>query len=528
MFGPFASHPKSNAGPRAGARLWHTAVTALADALTDPRRANRTAAAVITGYVLVWTLYAVIAKSSQDVHFDMGEAVAWSRELAVGNPKHPPASAWLVGAWFLAFPLADWAYYLLAVLTAAVGLWIAWMLSGRWLAPEKRAAGLALLTLVPFFNFQALKFNANTVLIPLWAATMWCFLRAFETRSAAWAAAAGLAAAGAMLGKYWSIVLVAGLAVAALVDPRRRRYFRSAAPWVTIAVGAAAIAPHLAWLVAHGFGPIRYAASEHAAASTLALIKADLGFLAGTAGYVAVPAALAWIAARPDRQALADTLWPATADRRLPLVAFAAPLLVSTILALAAGAEIVSLWAMPAVTLLPVVLLSSPLVVLPRPALVRLLALAVAFPLLAVLASPAVALLIHRAGPGLHAAHYRLLARAIDESWRRTSDRPLRLVGSGTNLVNGVAFYLADRPSTDDIIGPAQTPWADAGRVTRDGIALVCAAGDAPCIAAADAIAAGGPQGHRTEVEIARFWLGIKGQSERYLIVTVPPGPAQR
>jgi hypothetical protein len=201
---------------------------------------------------------------------------------------------------------------------------------------------------------------------------------------------------------------------------------------------------------------------------------------------------------------------------------------VSTILALAAGAEIVSLWAMPAVTLLPVVLLSSPLVVLPHHALVRLLALAVAFPLLAVLASPAVALLIHRAGPGLYAAHYRLLARAIDKSWRRTSDQPLRLVGSGTNLVNGVAFYLADRPSTDDIIGPAQTPWADAGRVARDGIALVCAAGDAPCIAAADAIAAGGPQGHRTEVEIARFWLGIKGQSERYLIVTVPPGPAQR
>ena len=123
------------------------------------------------------------------------------------------------------------------------------------------------------------------------------------------------------------------------------------------------------------------------------------------------------------------------------------------------------------------------------PALVRLLALAVAFPLAALVASPAVALLIHRAGLEHHAAHYRLLARAIDAVWRRTADGPLRLVGSDTNLVNGVAFYLADRPSTDDIMGPTQTPWASPGRIARDGIALVCAADDAPCIASADAIA---------------------------------------
>lgn len=524
MFGSSASHSGSSTGPLPAARSWLAPIVGLADALTDPRRADRTAAAVIGGYVLVWTLYAVVAKSSQDVHFDMGEAVAWSRELALGNPKHPPASAWLVGAWFSVFPLTDWAYYLLAVLTAAVGLWIAWKTSERWLTADKRAAGLALMTLVPFFNFQALKFNANTVLIPLWAATTWCFLRAFETRSTAWAAAAGIAATGAMLGKYWSIVLLAGLALAALLDPRRGRYFRSAAPWVTIAVGAAAIAPHLAWLAAHGFGPIRYAASEHAAASTFALIKADIGFLAGAAGYAAVPIGLAWLAARPDRRALADTVWPTAPERRLALVAFVAPLLVSTILAFAAGAEIVSLWAMPALTLLPVVLLSSPLVMVRPAALIRLLALAVAFPLIALAASPAVALLIQRAGLEHHAAHYRLLARAIDESWRRTSNHPLRLVGSGTNLVNGVAFYLADRPSTDDIMGPAQTPWAGPDRIDRDGIALVCALTEGGCIAAASAIAAGRPIGQRTEVEVARTWLGIKGRAEQYLIITVPPG----
>src|SRR5947209_6762629 len=119
----------------------------------------------------------------------MGEAVAGSREPAWGYTKHPPLSAWVVKAWFAIFPLADWAYYLLAMTLAGVALWIAWKVSARWLDGEKRAAGLALLTLVPFYNFHALKFNANTVLIPLWAATTLFFLRSFEERDRLSAAA---------------------------------------------------------------------------------------------------------------------------------------------------------------------------------------------------------------------------------------------------------------------------------------------------------------------------------------------------
>ena len=67
----------------------------LLDALSDPKRSRRTVAVVLVLYCAVWTLYAVLAKLSQDIHFDMGEMVSWSRELALGTPKHPPLPAWL-------------------------------------------------------------------------------------------------------------------------------------------------------------------------------------------------------------------------------------------------------------------------------------------------------------------------------------------------------------------------------------------------------------------------------------------------
>ena len=156
-------------------------------------------ALVLVAYVAIWTVYGVLAKGSQDVHADMAEVVAWSRELALGY-KHPPLSAWVTAAWFAVFPVTDWAFYLLAMTSAGVALWTAWRLAGDYLDPGKRVMALAMLMLIPFFNFHALKFNANAVLVPLWAATTLCFLRSYERRSAGWAALAGLFAAGAISG----------------------------------------------------------------------------------------------------------------------------------------------------------------------------------------------------------------------------------------------------------------------------------------------------------------------------------------
>src|ERR1700686_3861320 len=125
----------------------------LFDALTDPARCERTMLLVLAGYFATWSLYAAIAKGSQDIHTDMGEFVAWSREAGFGTPKHPPLGAWLVRAWFGVLPRQDWAYYALAILLVTVALWFAWKLAGRYLPPDKRVVGIALLTVVPFYNF---------------------------------------------------------------------------------------------------------------------------------------------------------------------------------------------------------------------------------------------------------------------------------------------------------------------------------------------------------------------------------------
>lgn len=496
----------------------------LFNAAIDPARRERAVALLLSGYAAAWWLYAVISNSSQDINVDMGEMFAWSHEVILGTPKHPPLATWLVRAWFSVMPTRPWSYYLFAVISATMALWIAWRISARYLSAEKRVVGLVLLTFVPFYNFHAIRYNANSVLIPLWAVTTWFFLRSYETRRLGWALLAGVGAAAAMLGKYWSIFLLAGLAIAAVTDSRRGAYLRSPAPWLTLAVAALLFAPHLAWVLTHNFVPFYYALNTHPSTRENA-IASGFVFIVGALGYIAAPTVLTLIAARPGMTALKDTIWPAEADRRIVVIAFAAPFVLAALTGVLLQVRIGALWTMSGMTLLPVALLSSPLLTISRQAAIRLLALAIVFPLLMVAVSPGVATVIHRLGVPEYASHYRLIAGAVERSWRAHTKQPLRIVGSYDTIINGIVFYLDDQPSTFDIVTPALTPAIDDNRIARDGIAIVCPEPEAACVTAMNDYAARHAVGPIETVYLARRHFGALGRPVQYKILIIPPQP---
>ena len=498
---------------------WLRPFRRIADALADPARANATAFALIAGYVLVWWLYAVIAKGSQDIHFDMGEVVSWSLVPAYGYPKHPPFPAWVAAAWFAIFPYKGWAYYLLSTASIGVALWFAWLIAARFVEGHKRVLALTFLTFSPGFNFQPLKFNSNALLIPVWAAASYLFVRSFTERSLLWGALAGAGAACAMLTKYWSIFFIIAAIVAALAHPRRWDYLRSPAPWASVVVGGLIFAPNVVSLIDYDFGPFRYATASHGAMSLRMLTESFTQYFGGvlylTGGFVALA-----LACRPSRPAIRDMLLPREPDRRLMMLATAIMLLAPLLLALALRTRLATLWTLPMWAMLPAVLLSSRAVNVTREAASGVLAAAIAVPLVALVLSPAVAYAIHRDGPPNHAGHYRLLAAAVQHAWRDATPAPLKLFGSDTNIVNGAGFYLSGKPLRIDIVGPHDTPWADDTQITRDGIALACAADEKLCT---DALAMRSAPAQRSEVTLSRSYLGVPDVPVRYMIAIVPP-----
>ena len=163
-------------------------------------------AVLVVVFVAVWTAYGTVSGASGAIHNDMAEAYAWGREFQLGYEKHPPFWAWIAGLWFEVLPRADWAFVLLAVCNAALGLYGSWTLIGDFAEGDKRLAATALLLLTSYYTFLALKYNANSIFLSLWPWTMHFLVRSIDDRRLADAILFGLFIGMALLSKYsrWS------------------------------------------------------------------------------------------------------------------------------------------------------------------------------------------------------------------------------------------------------------------------------------------------------------------------------------
>jgi 4-amino-4-deoxy-L-arabinose transferase-like glycosyltransferase len=482
----------------------------------DPARRERAVIWLLAAFVAAWTSYGVISHAGQDVHYDVGQLVGVSRDFSVGF-YHPPMAVLVAGAWFRIFPRAAWAAYLLVALAVGVSLWFAWKIFGDWLDETKRVVALAMLTLVPLLTFQALKFNANTAMIPFWAAATFLFLRSLASCNPLYAALTGLTAGCALLTKYWSIYLIAGFGLAALISPERRRYFKSAAPWITSAAGLAVIAPHLYFLASGHRETLSYIGAAMAGAPLADSVLDSLWYLAGAAAYIVVPLAIV-AALGPSRDALADLLLPRTAERRVVAVTLWAPIILPAMSNVVLPIRLTPLWTIPNWTLLPVVLLSPPTLSVSRRAAAHVLALAIVAPIAAIIAAPAIAVVQQLNHSPSARPHYQQAAREIDRFWREHTNEPLLYVGGDPEMGNGVAFYL---DSAAPYLVPQMESSIDA-KVTHRGIALICPAWKHDCGAAIDSMMRR-YGGAREEMTLQRSLAGIAGPPAQFEILVVPP-----
>lgn len=211
-------------------------------------------------YVLAWTLAQGLAAPNLDGYADMLENYAWGQAIEWGSFKHPPLVGWVAGLWFRLFPTIDAMYFLLSYAAAALGmLGIHRLAVAAGLGRLATAAVLLQMFALPYGTLAA-KFNANSVLLPLWPwiAYAWWACVYGERKSWSMAVALGITAALAMLGKYYSGVLLLGLGLLTLALPDGRRWLRTGKPWLALLVLAMLLAPHVAWLTSHEYVTFRY------------------------------------------------------------------------------------------------------------------------------------------------------------------------------------------------------------------------------------------------------------------------------
>jgi 4-amino-4-deoxy-L-arabinose transferase-like glycosyltransferase len=484
-----------------------------------PQAHLRALLAFLAVYGAVLFAFATLAGGAGPLHPDMTETWAWGKEFQFGYSKHPPAMAWMAGAWFELMPRADWSFYLLAIANAGIGLAGVWMLAGLLLGVRGRWASVLFLVLTPSYTFWALKFNANAVLLSSWPWTAYFLVQSLLSRRAGHALLAGVAGAIALLGKYYSGVLLATLFVAALLHPDRGRYFRSMAPWLTVAAGLAVLAPHLWWLREADFPTFQYALSKtrypaaEAGRHTLsAIAQSYLCLGLGAAALATAFGGRFWdLLKRSVRAAVErETAW---------LIWLAhGPVLVTVAAFLVCNGRFATEHLMPAFFAMPIALLACSRVGITALVVRRLAMAALAVWLPLTLASPVLA-----AYSFAHAEiePRRELALAASQTWNRLFHRPLRFVAGTPALATAATFYSPDAPSYVMLETPRLTPWVDAQQLKQQGLFILCRVSDRGCIARAEQLI--GDRPFRKTQELAASYRGRTSPPRAFALFILPP-----
>jgi 4-amino-4-deoxy-L-arabinose transferase-like glycosyltransferase len=446
----------------------------------------------------------------------MAEAYAWGHEFQLGYNQHPPFWAWVCGLWFLIFPRVNWAFAVLAMLNAGVGLLGAWALIGRFVDGDRRVAATALLALTPFYSFLAYKYNANSIFLSLWPWTLYAFVGALRSQSLRASLGFGAMTGLALDSKYYALILAATCLIAALAAPERGRYFRSASPYLSAALALALWAPHLYWLATSGAPPIRYLARVSGRTLGEAAFFAATAVVGAGLQQVFAVGLVAAVSRRAGGAALFDP-----GDRRLLLILALVPAALSVAAALVLRTKVSSNMLIGVFPLSPLLAIA---VLQPELARVRAWAIrgAAVVSLGALMLSPLIA--VGKAWFGRDPEDWeprREAALAATAFWRRATAAPLAFVAGSFRYDNATAFYSPERPSVFVNFDYFGNRWVTPEKLVARGLLTICLKSDAACLADTAKFAA--PTAQREEVSLAHEAFGRGRKAEDFVFTAIPP-----
>src|SRR3954451_15027569 len=502
----------------------------------------KTALWLVTGFAALhaalWTLVLCNLKAAQDVHMDVAEAFAWGQKFQFGYGKHPPLAGWIAGLWFKLFPVADWSTYALAMTTLGCGLVVCWFVALRVVDRRRAFFTVVMLALYPIFNFKGFKYNPDLLQLVTLPLLVLAYLNAFEKRSVRAGLWLGLAAALALMTKYWVLTMIGAVGLAALLHPARLLFLRSPAPWVAIATVAVAMIPHLLWLREVDFVPLTYAGDVYGLESRAQNLQLVLGYVGHNLGLLAVPVALAALAlCWPSRWrtpfAFAPRAWSPGANAGVNLSQALNVWIIQAVVAIGPplGALIFTVymktdWGISLFFLTPLALVAIPALRIQKIALFRITAIWLVITLAVLGASPLIAEVEMARNPNASNTYASRsgLARELTEAWRVRFKPRWSVVAGTPETGEPMTFYSPDHPAPftpGEVWSSGLTSLEEAKRL---GFIGICDTTDYRLPVCEAWMNENAPNGERLTITTQRFFHGFAGPRTPWKIWIAPPG----
>jgi len=432
-------------------------------------------------HLVVWTVLPAVLYLN--LPLDLIEALTYGREWQIGYDKLPPLPWWMVEVVYRLIG-RDWAYYALAQVSVLAAFLCVWIMARPIIGARGTLAAILVLDGLHYFNYTAAKFNHDVIELPFWALAGLAFHRALRGGGMVFWLLLGFAMGGAFWAKYFVAVLAISLFAFMLFDATARRHFKTAGPYVAVAVAVMMILLHLIWLVQHDFPPLHYieyrAVASHGIFDhvlyPLLMAIDQLGFLLPLfliALPLFTPDKLLW----PKSEPLATRPAIASADpfdRRLVTWLAFGPVITLALMSAVSGRGTVPMWGYPLW-----LFFSVWLVMVARffdaQRLARIGAMW-AF----VFSGFAIAFVVNYAVLPSIDLRYRAvlepgkqIALELQQRWRAATGTPLAYVLGDMWTGGNVGHYAPDHPRVLIDGDPARAPWIDINDFKKKGAVVV-------------------------------------------------------
>lgn len=196
------------------------------------------------------------------LHPDEAQYWAWSRSLDWGYFSKPPLVAWAIALTTGLAGNETWAVRLAAPFAHTAAATMLFLLGRRMYGPAAGFwAGVGWL-LIPGVWLSSMLITTDALLLPLWAAGLYCAWRWIESRTVGWALATGAIIGLGALAKYVMLYYPLCLALAALWSPVVRRELLTWRAAAALATAALVLSPNIAWNAAHKFETVSHTAAN--------------------------------------------------------------------------------------------------------------------------------------------------------------------------------------------------------------------------------------------------------------------------
>jgi 4-amino-4-deoxy-L-arabinose transferase-like glycosyltransferase len=504
----------------------------LAWAVSDDKASLRLVGLFVFAHAALWTVILVVVKSAQDIHFDVAEAYGWGQKFLLGYGKHPPLSGWVAGVWFMIFPAADWATYALAMATVGAGMIVCWFLALRVVDRRRAFFTLVMLALYPIFNFKGFKYNPDLLQLVTLPLLVLAYLDAFDKRSVRSGLWLGLAAAAALMTKYWVLTMIGAIGLAALLHPARLSFLRSPAPWVAIVTFALAMIPHVVWLVQSDFLPLTYAGDIYALSNRQTIQRLIVEYIGHNVALLALPVVLAaLVLAWPARWRKPWLNWRGGANSGVRISQAINVWIIQLVVAVGppVGALFFDVylktdWGISLFFLTPLAVVAIPYLRLPRIAVVRLAAIWLVITLAVLIGSPQI-LAYDTAEKRNEGATYRArseLAHQLTEVWHNRFFSRWAVVAAYSDTGEPMTFYSSDHPAAL-VPGEAWTSGLTSfEEAKRLGFIGICETGDWKLEKCQAWMKENAPNAEPMVITTRRFFHGVAGAATAWDIYLVP------